>query len=85
MTMNRDQEIKELIKKYLPLREKETLYYLKNYCNLKSSGTRISENLTLLIDELEITGFETKSFEKDMKKMKISYIEVHDMLKKSIH
>ncbi|WP_435308841.1 hypothetical protein [Sebaldella termitidis] len=83
--MNREKEIEELIKKYLPLREKETLHYLKDYCNLKSSGTRMSENLTLSIDELEITGFETKSFEKDMQKMKISYIEVYDMLKKSIH
>ena len=75
--MGKDVKVKELIKKYLPLRAKEGLGYLKDYSNLVSSNLNDEDKKVLLWNLLRITGIDMKEFQKEMVESKASYTDVY--------
>ena len=76
--MEKEAEVKELIKKYLPAdRAKEGLFYLKEYSNLIASNINSEDEKIILRNSLINTGINIREFQKEMIALKISYSEVY--------
>ena len=75
--MEKEAEVKELIKKHLPAdRAKEGLFYLKEYSNLIASNINSEDEKIILRNSLINTGINIREFQKEMVGLKISYSEV---------
>ncbi len=75
--MEKKAEVKALIKKHLPDRVKEGLFYLKEYSNLISSNINAEDEKIILRNSLINTGINIREFQKEMVGLKISYAEVY--------
>ena len=76
--MEKEAEVKELIKKYLSVsRAKEELSYLKDYSNLISSNINAEDDKIILRSSLINTGFDLRGFQKEMVGVKISYEDIY--------
>ena len=76
--MEKEAEVKELIKKHLPAdRAKEGLFYLKEYSNLIASNINSEDEKIILRNSLINTGINIREFKKEMVGLKISYSEVY--------
>ena len=77
--MEKEAEVKELIKKHLPAdRAKEGLFYLKEYSNLIASNINSEDEKIILRNSLINTGINIREFQKEMVRLKISYSEVYN-------
>ena len=76
--MEKEAEVKALIKKHLSDRAKEGLFYLKEYSNLIASNINAEDEKIILRNSLMNTGINIREFQKDMVGLKISYTDVYN-------
>ena len=76
--MEKREEAKALIKKYLPVRAKEGLTYLQDYSNIISSNINAEDDKIILRNLLINIGIDLREFQKEMVGLKISYTDVYN-------